>query len=328
MPTQLNLLELYSSDPPDFGATQTLDMTQPAYANTLAEYRTQHNGALIGILSDIANSSINKDEFYNRTIFNHLSLVLMSGLTPDPTDWTQQYRAILELIKTNTSASRFSGVATMPTQDTFDVSILDVSSLSNGLLLLVYFPSFNATVAPTINVSGIGPKQIKDQYGNNLSVGDLKNVWTPIIYDNGVFLANVVKESSTTVKGITRYSTDAEAQGFSNNESALTPLRLNNAFKGANQSFGANMYQRLPGGLIEQTGINIGLSSGAKSVTFPIEFPTVCVSVLLTSAATGTPTSATLEAIPTKTGFYFSNWSIGATPVRTTNNIFWLAKGY
>jgi hypothetical protein len=188
MPTQLNLIELYSSDPPDFGATQTLDMTQPAYANTLAEYRTQHNGALVGILRDIANSSINKDEFYNRTIFNHLSLVLMSGLTPDPTDWTQQYRAILALIKINTSASRFSGIATMPIIDSYVLSLPDVLSLSDGLVLLVYFPSVNTTTSPTINVSNLGTKQIKNCFGGDLMMGELTaNKWHWIVYQSGVF---------------------------------------------------------------------------------------------------------------------------------------------
>jgi hypothetical protein len=170
-------------------------MTQPAYANTLAEYRTQHNGALIGILSDIANSSINKDEFYNRTIFNHLSLVLMAGLTPDPTDWTQQYRAILELIKINASASRFSGIATMPTQDNFVVSIPDVSSLSSGMSLLVYFPSPNTTTSPTINVSSIGMKAIKNKFGAAIKKYEIEQMWVHLIYAGGEFIATNTRDT-------------------------------------------------------------------------------------------------------------------------------------
>lgn len=94
MPTSLNLLALFSNDPSGFGPTQTLDMTQPAFANTLAAYKTTHQQALIGFLSDIANSSINKDEFYNRFIFAYLTTILEAGLTPDPTNWTQQIDAI------------------------------------------------------------------------------------------------------------------------------------------------------------------------------------------------------------------------------------------
>lgn len=94
MPTSLNLLELFSNDPSGFGPTQTLDMTQPAFANTLAAYKTTHQQALIGFLSDIANSSINKDEFYNRFIFSYLTTILEAGLTPDPRNWTQQVDAI------------------------------------------------------------------------------------------------------------------------------------------------------------------------------------------------------------------------------------------
>lgn len=94
MPTSLNLLNLFSNEPSGFGPTQILDMTQPAFANTLSAYKTTHQQALIGFLSDIANSSINKDEFYNRFIFAYLTTILEAGLTPDPTNWTQQIDAI------------------------------------------------------------------------------------------------------------------------------------------------------------------------------------------------------------------------------------------
>lgn len=94
MPTSLNLLDLFSNSPPGFGATQNLDMTQPAYANTLADYKTTHQQALVGVLSDIANSSINKDEFYNRMMFAYLTTILEAGLTPDPKNWTQLVDAI------------------------------------------------------------------------------------------------------------------------------------------------------------------------------------------------------------------------------------------
>lgn len=100
MPTSLNLLNLFSNDPGGFGPTQTLDMTQPAFANTLSAYKTTQQQALIGFLSDIANSSVNKDEFYNRIIFSYLTTILEAGLTPDPTNWTQQVDAIRALIQT------------------------------------------------------------------------------------------------------------------------------------------------------------------------------------------------------------------------------------
>lgn len=94
MPTSLNLLDSFSSDPAGYGHTGQLDMTQPAFANTLPAYKTTHQQVLIGILGDIANSSINKDEFYNRFIFSYLTTILEAGLTPDPKNWTQQVDAI------------------------------------------------------------------------------------------------------------------------------------------------------------------------------------------------------------------------------------------
>lgn len=86
-----------------------------------------------------------------------------------------------------------------------------------------------------------------------------------------------VTDASTTVKGIVELATDAEAQTLSSNLLALTPSTLAAAFKGTNQSFAADGYQKLPGGLILQWGrsaVSIAPNGGVLNITFPIAFVT------------------------------------------------------
>lgn len=67
-------------------------------------------------------------------------------------------------------------------------------------------------------------------------------------------------------------ATAVQAQGLTNNTTRLSPLRLNDAFQGANQTLSANGYQKLPGGLIIQWG-GATYTAGTP-VSFPIAFPT------------------------------------------------------
>jgi hypothetical protein len=79
-------------------------------------------------------------------------------------------------------------------------------------------------------------------------------------------------QATEALLGLLRISTTAEAQGLTDNLTALTPLGLARAFGGGNQLLAAQGYQRLPGGLIVQmTGVNATTSGAA--VTWPIAFP-------------------------------------------------------
>lgn len=70
---------------------------------------------------------------------------------------------------------------------------------------------------------------------------------------------------------LTRVATELEAQGWVSNIVALSPLRLSDAFKGANQSLGTNGFQKIPGGFILQWG-SASVTSGG-TITFPTTFP-------------------------------------------------------
>ncbi|MNQ92849.1 hypothetical protein D3C85_1082870 [compost metagenome] len=73
---------------------------------------------------------------------------------------------------------------------------------------------------------------------------------------------------------ITRLATTVEAQAWSSNTTSLSPLRLNDAFKGSNQSLTSSGFQKLPGGLIKQWGTTGTIAAGASLVVvFPVAFP-------------------------------------------------------
>jgi hypothetical protein len=145
---------------------------------------------------------------------------------------------------------------------------------------------------------------------------------------NGSAYAPLIADE--TYAGSMKRATAALAQGLTDDATALTPKKLADAFKDGNQSLGANGYQKLPGGLIMQWGSGTSSGTGSLAITFPVAFPTDCVSIsgipvagagagiackLLTSAPS--PTGATLAAFNTGSGS-------GASGIP----IFWSAVGY
>lgn len=75
-------------------------------------------------------------------------------------------------------------------------------------------------------------------------------------------------------KGETIFASNAESQALSVLNKAMAPGTLDQAFKGSNQSFGTNGYQKLPGGLIIQWGTTGTIAVGAGNVvTLPLSFP-------------------------------------------------------
>lgn len=95
-----------------------------------------------------------------------------------------------------------------------------------------------------------------------------------------------VAAASETVAGKIALATDAKAQAWTDDLTAITPYELNMALKGSNQSLAASGYQKLPGGLIVQWGSDTNTTHG-HTVSFPISF-TTCYSVAVSGNATGT----------------------------------------
>lgn len=70
-----------------------------------------------------------------------------------------------------------------------------------------------------------------------------------------------------------RVASTAQAQGQTDDTVLITPKKLADAFKGANQSLGSAGYQKLPGGLILQYGIGTSVAGAATNITYPVQFP-------------------------------------------------------
>ncbi len=92
--------------------------------------------------------------------------------------------------------------------------------------------------------------------------------------------------TKTEVDAKTTVASTAQAQGWANNATLMTPLRLAEALKGANQSFITNGFQKIPGGFIEQWMTITTDGTGTVSVVWPQAFPNGVLSVTLTDIAT------------------------------------------
>lgn len=95
----------------------------------------------------------------------------------------------------------------------------------------------------------------------------------------------------------TTVASTAQAQAWASNTTLLTPLRLNEAFKGGNQLLTANGgYQKLPGGLIAQWGlitVNAGQTLGTASL--PVAMTTHLR--VFASRETAAPPNASVDVI-------------------------------
>lgn len=71
----------------------------------------------------------------------------------------------------------------------------------------------------------------------------------------------------------------AQAQALTDDTTLLTPKKLADALKGANQSLIANGFQKFPGGLILQWLTAPQTVNAAVTATFPLAFPNACLKV-------------------------------------------------
>jgi hypothetical protein len=78
--------------------------------------------------------------------------------------------------------------------------------------------------------------------------------------------------ASESLAGAIQIATTAEAQERANDSHALTPKKLADAFKGANQLLASPGFQIAPGGLILQFG-PANFSTAGVGNTFPMVFP-------------------------------------------------------
>ncbi|MFY2819741.1 gp53-like domain-containing protein [Achromobacter xylosoxidans] len=112
----------------------------------------------------------------------------------------------------------------------------------------------------------------------------------------------------------TGIATTAQAQGLTDDLALLTPLKLADAFKGANQDFvPSSKRQTLPGGLIIHFGEMATSASGPASITYPKPFPNGVLSAVV-SARTVAPYFASLESY-SQAGLSVNGWAGDGTRV-------------
>lgn len=112
----------------------------------------------------------------------------------------------------------------------------------------------------------------------------------------------------------TGIATTAQAQGLTDDLALLTPLKLADAFKGANQDFvPSSKRQTLPGGLIIHFGEMATSASGPASITYPKPFPNGVLSAVV-SARTVAPYFVSLESY-SQTGLSVNGWAGDGTRV-------------
>ena len=118
----------------------------------------------------------------------------------------------------------------------------------------------------------------------------------------------------------------AEAQAWANNTKAVTPLRLAQAFQGANQSLATSGYQKIPGGLILQWGVSLAVAStDAVVVTLPIAAPTAIMSMQATAGLSAHISGGLLNAYAAKNGASLTTIIVVNDPADTNNaaDIWW-----
>lgn len=192
----------------------------------------------------------------------------------------------------------------------------------------VAFNAGGTTGSNTLNVSGLGAKNLKQYDATGAKVAGVVTAsqLADVEYDGTdfVILDPLPSPGSTTQKGVVQLAIGAEAQALSDALKAITPATLAAALQGANQSLGANGYQKLPGGLILQWGSQANAGLGSGTITLPIAFPTVFTSI----AATVTTGSAGHTVKANSTSLSQFTWSVLNLTGASTGAFTWIAIGY
>lgn len=150
------------------------------------------------------------------------------------------------------------------------------------------------------------------------NVGDWESAFVTI---NDVYTKSQV-DAKTAISSI------AQAQGWSDNTTLISPLRLNNALEGSNQSRTSNGYQKFPGGLIVQWGQAVTDGAGFAQQVLPVAFPiahlqATCVYQSGTRNAVVTQIASLTQ---TEIQMFASNATTGSAAVSAT--IKWVAYGF
>lgn len=140
---------------------------------------------------------------------------------------------------------------------------------------------------------------------NNLS--DLTN--TATARTNLSVYSQAQTYTKTEVDGKTTVASAAQAQALTSNTVLLTPLRVDDAFKGANQSLGTSGFQRIPGGVTTQWGVQ-SVPTGSAGTVYSLPTPFSSAAYIVVASHLGSSSGAVnVEAV-----------FVGTDQVRLTHN--------
>lgn len=145
--------------------------------------------------------------------------------------------------------------------------------------------------AKQVNVNQNPVADVSNTYWE-VAFADISQVWTKTQSD-GRYLqksnnlsdltntvsarANLSVYSQTEVDGKTTIASTAQSQAWTSDGVLLSPLKLAQAFQGANRQLATSGYQKIPGGLILQWGrVNLP-TAGTTIFSLPTTFPNACL---------------------------------------------------
>lgn len=265
-------------------------------------------------------------EFFNSIQEELANLIEASGQTLAGADNTQLLKALQILRETMLTKSVAGGV---------NVTLTDAESRHTVILLTgVLTANINVIVPATgrpwviaNNTTGAFTVTVKTAAGSGVAVTQATAAQLYCDGTNVLQPAVTIPDASTSVKGKVQLATAAEAQALTDALKALSPAGLAAAFGGANQSLGANGYQRIAGGLILQWGTTASLAVNSSTpITFPIAFPSVAAICL----AGGTVSTVNGSAAQ-QTAMNVSALSVSGFTVSNDDGVMsarWFALGY
>ena len=162
------------------------------------------------------------------------------------------------------------------------------------------------------------------------SLGDLSDVTLTsptngqaLVYNGSKFVNKTVEEPA----GIIKISTTAQVSAGTDNTTAVSPAKLKELFT-VGSAKTQNGYQKLPSGVIVQWGM---AADNVPNITFPVAFPTSCVSLQITRGGGTASNSTGSSDVGTSVILLLSNVGFSVDSVMQSADksmVYFLAIGY
>ena len=272
------------------------------------------------------------DDFLNDVQEELISLLTAAGVAPVKGTQDQVLQSVYKLMQAQKStAFSAAGSSTVLTL----TPIPAISSYAPNQLFQVKFPVASGT-NPTLNVSGKGPKLIKqyDSSGAKVAATFFADQVSDVLYDgvDHVLLDPIasVGQASETVGGGLKIASLAIVNALANDLTAVTPLKLGSGFS---TTKAVNGYIKLPewlGSLIIQWGWANVTDDQNIDVTLPIAFPNTFYSAVATpQSTTATTGSGTFSASAFRKSLSIVQvgMNIGTGVGMTAAGVCWIAIG-